>query len=59
MEPIVFETHPSRYRHWKLDVPTDGSGVATLSMAVDERAQSTNPAGASAVNSSSGMGTAK
>ena len=38
MEPIGFETHPSRYRHWKLDVPSDGSGVATLSMNVDERA---------------------
>ncbi len=38
MEPIAFETHPSRYRHWKLDVPTDGSGVATLAMSVDEHA---------------------
>ena len=38
MEPIVFETHPSRYRHWKLELPTDGSGVATLLMAVDEHA---------------------
>src|SRR6476646_3895737 len=38
MEPIGFETHPSRYRHWKLDVPSDGSGVATLAMAVDEHA---------------------
>jgi len=36
MEPIGFETHPSRYRHWKLDVPSDGSGVATLAMGVDE-----------------------
>ena len=38
MEPISFETHPSRYRHWKLELPTDGSGVATLLMAVDEHA---------------------
>src|SRR3954453_12990040 len=38
MDPIVFETHPSRYRHWKLQLPTDGSGVATLLMAVDEHA---------------------
>jgi benzoyl-CoA-dihydrodiol lyase len=38
MEPIAFETHPSRYRHWKLELPTDGSGVATLLMAVDEHA---------------------
>jgi benzoyl-CoA-dihydrodiol lyase len=38
MEPISFETHPSRYRHWKLELPADGSGVATLAMAVDERA---------------------
>src|SRR6476659_8335853 len=38
MEPIGFETHPSRYRHWKLELPSDGSGVATLAMAVDEHA---------------------
>src|SRR3954453_2870725 len=38
MDPIVFETHPSRYRHWKLQLPTDGSGVATLLMAVEEHA---------------------
>src|SRR3954470_16420767 len=38
MEPIGFETHPSRYRHWKLELPGDGSGVATLAMAVDEHA---------------------
>jgi benzoyl-CoA-dihydrodiol lyase len=31
--PISFETHPSRYRHWKLSV--DGS-IATLSMDVQE-----------------------
>src|SRR5437764_14159937 len=35
MEPIVFESHPSRYRHWKLEVPGDGSGVARLDMQVD------------------------
>ncbi|MGZ3438135.1 MAG: 2,3-epoxybenzoyl-CoA dihydrolase, partial [Polyangia bacterium] len=38
MDPIVFETHPSRYRHWKLELPSDGSGVATLHMTVDEHA---------------------
>ncbi|MCA1664680.1 MAG: enoyl-CoA hydratase/isomerase family protein, partial [Myxococcales bacterium] len=38
MEPIGFETHPSRYRHWKLELPADGSGVATLAMSVDEHA---------------------
>ena len=38
MQPIAFETHPSRYRHWKLELPTDGSGVATLAMSVDEHA---------------------
>src|SRR4051812_12012035 len=38
MEPIGFETHPSQYRHWKLEVPADGSGVATLAMSVDEHA---------------------
>jgi benzoyl-CoA-dihydrodiol lyase len=37
-QPIAFETHPSRYKHWKLEVPSDGSSVATLAMAVDERA---------------------
>ena len=36
MDPISFETHPSRYRHWKLELPTDGSGIARLLMAVDE-----------------------
>jgi benzoyl-CoA-dihydrodiol lyase len=36
MEPIAFETHPSRYRHWKLELPSDGSAIATLSLAVDE-----------------------
>ena len=38
MEPIAFETHPSRYRHWKLELPSDGSGIATLAMDVDEQA---------------------
>src|SRR5918911_1527922 len=32
---IDFQTHPDRYRHWRLDV--DGS-IATLTMDVDERA---------------------
>ena len=32
-EPIVFETHPDRYRHWKLD--HDGE-IATLTMKVKE-----------------------
>lgn len=35
MDPIVFETHPSKYKHWKLELPTDGSGVARLLMQVD------------------------
>ena len=38
MDPTRFETHPSRYRHWKLSVPDAGAGagdVATLVMAVD------------------------
>jgi len=34
-EPISFETHPSRYKHWRLAV--DGS-VARLTMAVQENA---------------------
>src|ERR1700752_4888200 len=37
MDPIAFETDPSRYRHWKLELPSDGSGVATLYLSVDER----------------------
>jgi benzoyl-CoA-dihydrodiol lyase len=32
MDPTNFETHPSRYRHWKLTV---GGDTATLVMAVD------------------------
>ena len=35
LEPITFETHPDRYRHWKLAF--DGP-VATLSMDVRENA---------------------
>src|SRR5437773_1835489 len=41
MEPIHFETHPSRYRHWKLILPEAGGptpGVAQLLMNVDEEA---------------------
>src|SRR6187551_1855991 len=38
MDPISFERHPSQYRHWKLELPSDGSGVATLAMSVDEHA---------------------
>jgi benzoyl-CoA-dihydrodiol lyase len=32
-EPIVFETHPDRYRHWKLD---PNGEIATLTMQVQE-----------------------
>src|SRR6188474_3916581 len=32
-DPTVFETHPSRYKHWKLTV--DPGETATLVMAVD------------------------
>ena len=32
MDPTQFETHPSRYRHWKL---TTAGDTATLVMAVD------------------------
>jgi benzoyl-CoA-dihydrodiol lyase len=35
--PIRFETHPSRYRHWKLDFPAVyGGRVARLAMDVQE-----------------------
>ncbi len=33
---LSFETDPSRYHHFRLVLPTDGSGVAELLMAVDE-----------------------
>jgi len=33
MDPTTFETHPSRYHHWKLAVDGD---LATLTMAVDD-----------------------
>jgi benzoyl-CoA-dihydrodiol lyase len=33
MEPISFETHPSRYRHWKLSFENE---LARLDLAVDE-----------------------
>ena len=33
MDPTSFETHPSRYHHWKLAVDGD---VARLTMAVDD-----------------------
>jgi benzoyl-CoA-dihydrodiol lyase len=33
--PVSFETHPSRYRHWRLDV---AGRVATLTMDVNEEA---------------------
>src|ERR1700729_173110 len=33
--PVNFETHPSRYRHWRLSV---AGSVATLTMDVDEEA---------------------
>ena len=33
--PISFETTPSRYHHWKLTLPTDGSGIAGLDLAAD------------------------
>src|SRR5512135_2579091 len=36
-EPVRFETHPSRYRHWKLELPQPGGPpVARLLMKVDE-----------------------
>jgi benzoyl-CoA-dihydrodiol lyase len=33
MDPIRFETHPDRYKHWRLEIDGD---VARLNMAVDE-----------------------
>lgn len=34
MDPISFETHPSRYKHWKLDFPA--ADIARLTMDVDD-----------------------
>jgi benzoyl-CoA-dihydrodiol lyase len=35
--PVRFETHPQRYRHWRLDFPPEhGGAVARLAMDVDE-----------------------
>src|SRR6266545_6131824 len=35
-DPIRFDTHPSRYRHWRLDIGTGGDpAIARLTMAVD------------------------
>ncbi|RME23819.1 MAG: benzoyl-CoA-dihydrodiol lyase [Deltaproteobacteria bacterium] len=33
--PVDFETHPDRYKHWRLSIDGD---IATLEMAVDEQA---------------------
>jgi benzoyl-CoA-dihydrodiol lyase len=36
-EPIRFETHPDRYRHWRLELPSEyGGAVARLVMDVKE-----------------------
>ncbi len=36
-EPLRFESHPDRYRHWKLELPGEhGGAVARLVMDVDE-----------------------
>jgi benzoyl-CoA-dihydrodiol lyase len=34
-DPIRFETHPSRYRHWRLDVGAGDPRIARLTMDVD------------------------
>ena len=36
MDPIAFETHPSRYHHWKLEVGGEDPRIARLLMQVDE-----------------------
>ena len=36
--PLRFETHPDRYRHWRLELPEEhGGAVARLVMDVDEK----------------------
>jgi benzoyl-CoA-dihydrodiol lyase len=43
--PARFETHPDRYRHWRLDFPAEhGGAVARLALAVEE-ASGLRPAG--------------
>ena len=38
--PVRFETHPERYRHWRLDFPAEhGGAVARLAMDVEEDAR--------------------
>ncbi len=36
MDPVAFETHPDRYKHWKLDLTDASSGIARLIMDVQE-----------------------
>ncbi len=37
LAPVRFETHPDRYRHWRLDFPAEhGGAVARLAMDVKE-----------------------
>jgi len=33
---VRFETHPDRYKHWRLELPKEGSGVARLVMDIKE-----------------------
>jgi benzoyl-CoA-dihydrodiol lyase len=36
-DPVIFETHPDRYKHWKLDLSDAASkGVATLRLDIQE-----------------------
>ena len=34
-DPVRFETHPSRYRHWRLEIGKDDPSLARLTMDVD------------------------
>jgi len=36
LPPVVFETHPDRYRHWRLEFPQDHGAVARLVLDVRE-----------------------
>ena len=36
MDRISFETHPSRYRHWKFAIDEDNREIARLTMSVDD-----------------------
>ncbi len=44
-EPVHFETHPDRYRHWRVEYPADYAGaVARIVMDVEGGRRASAPA---------------